>query len=250
LTKRENTFTIILDMKKHLQLQFFLKSPVGMLAVGIILLTALVPSFYFYQKYQETQKILQNPNAVSQKEIESLITKIGKHIVLPTGEIPTLATVSDINQLKGQEFFKNAKNGDKVLIYQNAKKAILYRPSINRIIEVGPVSLGENQNQNQATESAKVVETEPLTVTVYNGSQTAGLATTTGDKIEKQFSRLGVVGTGNARGEYSKTTVYDLTGKNKDAVSQLAKFLSGEVGETLATGEAKPSTDLLVVVVE
>ena len=221
-----------------------------MLAVGIVLLTALIPSFYFYQKYQESQKILQNPNAVNQKEIESLVKKVGKLILLPQNEVPKIATVIDIDKRKGELFFAHAANGDKVLIYENAKKAILYRPSINKIIEVGPVSFSENQNQNQATESAKVVTTEPLTVTVYNASQTSGLATTTGQKIEKQFSHLGVAGTGNARGEYSKTTVYDLTGKNKDMASQLAKFLSGEVGATLATGEAKPSTDLLVVVVE
>lgn len=50
-------------------------------------------------------------------------------------ETPTIATVSDITKLQGQPFFAKAQNGDKVYVYSNAKKAILYRPSENKIIE-------------------------------------------------------------------------------------------------------------------
>ncbi len=41
---------------------------------------------------------------------------------------------------KGQPFFANAQVGDKVLIYYKAKKAILYNPTDNKIVEVGPIS--------------------------------------------------------------------------------------------------------------
>lgn len=48
----------------------------------------------------------------------------------------------DPEKLRDQPFFANAQRGDKVLIYANAKKAILYNPPSNKIIEVAPVNIG------------------------------------------------------------------------------------------------------------
>ncbi|MEI7632376.1 MAG: hypothetical protein WCJ60_03570 [bacterium] len=69
-------------------------------------------------------------------------SQISKHFVLPVDEEPAIATVTDKNKIS-TPFFKQAENGDKIIIYQNAKRVILYRPSIDRIIDVGPVSIAE-----------------------------------------------------------------------------------------------------------
>ena len=79
----------------------------------------------------------------STDEVSHLLQKVGTLILLPTSEQPTVATVSDKDKLKDQPFFTNAETGDKLIIYPNAKKAILYRPNINKIIEVAPVSFGD-----------------------------------------------------------------------------------------------------------
>ncbi len=55
---------------------------------------------------------------------------------------PTVATVSDPAKLQGQTFFANAKVGDKVLIYTNAKMAYLYDPISNKLINVAPLNIG------------------------------------------------------------------------------------------------------------
>ncbi len=73
-------------------------------------------------------------------EVKSVVELIGAHIVLPQGEEPTVATVSSLEQLEGQPFFENAKVGHKVLIYTKAKKAILYDPVIDKVVEVAPLS--------------------------------------------------------------------------------------------------------------
>lgn len=91
----------------------------------------------------------------AQAEVDDLIAKVGKLISLPTDENPTVATVTDASKVKDQPFFANASNGDKVLIYQKAQKAILYRPSENRIIEVGAVNIsGQPQASPTASPSA------------------------------------------------------------------------------------------------
>ena len=110
-----------------------------LLGIGLLILV-LTPSYYFYSKYQQLKKT-QTDSSLAEKESQDLIIKVDKLILLPKGETPTIATVSDIEKLKKQIFFANAVNGDKVLIYPKAKKAILYDPFLNKIIEVGPLTL-------------------------------------------------------------------------------------------------------------
>lgn len=75
-----------------------------------------------------------------EKDVRELIIKVEKLIELPQDEIPTIATVLDENKVREEAFFKQAKTGDRLLAYIKNKKAILYRPSVNKIIEVAPIS--------------------------------------------------------------------------------------------------------------
>ena len=96
-----------------------------------------------------------------QKEVEDLISKVSKLIALPEDENPTVATVTDVEAVKDQTFFAKAQNGDKVLIYTNARKAILYRPSENRILEVGLVNINQqDQNGEQVAGESEEEEVE------------------------------------------------------------------------------------------
>lgn len=105
----------------------------------VLVVTALGAAVYFYAQLNQFRE---DPQKIAQEEAKSLVIKVGKLIVLPEGEEPTVATVTDPNLLRDQPFFANAKTGDKVLIYTNARKAILYNPEENKIIEVAPVSIG------------------------------------------------------------------------------------------------------------
>lgn len=76
-------------------------------------------------------------------EIDTIVAEVSSLMDLPKDELPTLATVTDLNNISGQDFFKNANLGDKVLIFTNNKKAIIYRPSTKKIIEVGVVNINQ-----------------------------------------------------------------------------------------------------------
>ncbi len=101
---------------------------------------------------------LSKGTAAAQAEADKLVSEVGKVIVLPSDEKPTVATITDVEKLKDQPFFKNSKNGDKVLIYTNAKKAILYRESESRVIEVGAVNINQ-QPQAEGTPEPTPAET-------------------------------------------------------------------------------------------
>lgn len=116
------------------------KTIVWILAL-LVILGSLGAAFYFYSKYQSAQNALNNPEEVMKKEAKEIADKISKFMDVPTDEEPNLATVLDKEKLKDQSFFARAENGDKVLIYTKAAKAILYRVSSGRVIEVAPISM-------------------------------------------------------------------------------------------------------------
>jgi hypothetical protein len=116
---------------------FFKKNLLQVLVVAVV--AAGGSAAYFYTQAVELRT---NPNQAAEKENQELLADLGKLILLPEGETPTIATVSDPEKLKDQPFFAKAKVGDKVLIYTNARKAILYDAEANKIIEVAPVNIG------------------------------------------------------------------------------------------------------------
>jgi hypothetical protein len=66
--------------------------------------------------------------------------EVAQHMMLPNNEQPALATVTDSKKLNSV-FLKQAHDGDKILIYAKAKRVIIYRPSIDRIIDIGPIQI-------------------------------------------------------------------------------------------------------------
>ncbi len=116
---------------------------------------------YYFLVYQKNQTSPQNSNQAAAIEAQNLIEKVGKLIELPS-EYPQIATVSDASKLPNQQFFSKAQNGDKVLIYNIAQKAILYRPSTNKIIDVAPLNIAkptEAPLKESATPSATITVT-------------------------------------------------------------------------------------------
>ena len=112
---------------------------------SVILIAAILVNvgFSIYSWYRAGALSKNNPQETAQEETSRLVSAISKLIILPEDETPTIATVTDLEKLKDQPFFARAKVGDKVLIYATARKAILYDPAANKIIEVAPINLGE-----------------------------------------------------------------------------------------------------------
>jgi hypothetical protein len=106
------------------------------IVIVVLIIGFLTASGYYFYKFQ---KIKNNPELAKQEETRVIINKVGGLMNLPKDEEPILATVVGKEKLQDRNFFKNAENGDKILIYVKAKKAILFRPSTEKIIEVSPL---------------------------------------------------------------------------------------------------------------
>lgn len=116
----------------------------------LVIVTALGlgVSGYLYKQYID---IKNNPNAAKQAQeskVADVKAKVAKLITVPADETPTLATVTDKTKLKDQPFFKDAQNGDTILIFPQAKKAIIYRESTNQLINVGPIAITSDSAAN------------------------------------------------------------------------------------------------------
>jgi hypothetical protein len=211
------------------------------IAAVVLLLTALaggiVTAVYYKRQYEA---------AKSETEVtKDLIEKVSKIINLPVNEDPTVATISDISKLTGQPFFTQAQNGDKVLIYAQAKKAYLYRPSTNKIVDVTVLSVADSTKT--ATPSAKQnADPTPIRVVLLNGTTTAGL-TAAAEKKLAGVNGVSVSARGNAKSAtYTSTSVVNVSGISKTAIDAIATAVGGTV-DSLPTGEAKPDADVLII---
>ena len=110
----------------------------------LITVVVVVGVAFFVQNYLHTRnqlKQLSSDKTAAQASDQQLVNEVKAYVVLPQGETPTVATVNDVSKLKDQVFFQNAQNGDKVLIFSQAKTAILYRPSAKKIVEYAPINV-------------------------------------------------------------------------------------------------------------
>ncbi len=121
---------------------------INTIIIPVIAVAALGLAGYFYMQVRtlnaQVRTFKDNPQIIAQQETDSLVNKVSKLMVLPMGETPTIATVTDPAALKDQPFFASAQKDDKVLIYAQAKKAILYSVQLDKILEIAPLNLGEN----------------------------------------------------------------------------------------------------------
>lgn len=225
--------------------------------LAALLLVTLLTAGYLYYRF------VLHPTKEVKTEEELLRETVGSKILLPE-ETPQVATVTDKTKLADQPFFKKAENGDKILIFTNSGRAVLYRPKIKKVIDTTTISLtpevsgeaptsGTTPDPAQAPQasgdgSTSAEPTERLNIAIYNGSQKIGITNTFDDEIKGMYKNIDVVLKETAvKSDYPKSIVVDLTERNTPFATELASKINGEVG-SLPDGEARPeNTDILII---
>lgn len=231
----------------------FMLSPI--LILSVLFVGALAVAGYFYYQYRHTSSVK------DAEEIGNLTKEIGKLIVLPDSETPTLATVTDKGKLVDQPFFSKAENGDKVLIYSQSGRAILYRPSLKRIVDVTTVNIAppagsatSNATPPPSSSTTTSSPSEPsmaiamnIRVAIYNGSGEAGAGAALEKQIHALYPDMTFSDTTDAAKSYDESRVIDLTGKNTTLAQAFANLVKGAI-RTMPEGEKTPDdADVLII---
>lgn len=148
LYKRQNHPQTTIDLrtvKRHTTKRRFgdsrsTRRRVAVISLSIVILAALcVGAWFIWRAYSKSQNL---------DSVGVVVARVNRHFILPTDEQPALATVTDVSKLT-TPFLKKSADGDKVLIYQKNRIAVIYRPSIDRVVAVGPVTIDTPPPVNQ-----------------------------------------------------------------------------------------------------
>jgi hypothetical protein len=240
-----------------------------LLAALVILIGA---GGYFAYDYYQTQKELENfqsdTDLLAIKEKNDLLKKLSNIAELPNNEEPTIATVADAFRLRGQKFFEQAKNGDKVIIYKEAQRAILYRPETGKIVESAPVNIQDLENTVSRKESSQTSQStpgnnltlqnsqmqvtpseEPARLAIYNGTlYVDGLANSVGAFLVKELpgNQISVDLLENANKINENTLIFDLTKKHSQIAGKIADLLGGKLEEA-PSDVNYPDVDIIII---
>lgn len=128
----------------------------GVVLLVIILAAGVFGAYkYGYKPYLDKKDVAASAapmtEATSSDPAKQLADTLGRTIDLPS-ETPILVTVQDASKVNTNPFFSKTQSGDQVLYYQNAKIAVLYRPSTKKVINYSPNAVISNL-QDASSES-------------------------------------------------------------------------------------------------
>lgn len=202
----------------------FRKNKYLTIAAGLLVLIIVTAGF----------GILHHAKQSPQGQMKQVVAQVGKILELPTNEQPTLATVTNATDVRKQPFFIHAQTGDKLLLYATNKWAVLYRPSANKIINVGPINGTVSYTQFSAA--------------IRDGTTDSQLAETVAGKITSSFPNGKVVEKSTAhRTDFPTSIVIAVNDKDQDLAAQIADALGMQVGN-LPIGETAPTSDILIII--
>lgn len=214
----------------------FSKLILGLLFLALIAGVA-VTGYMYYQTRQQLEALStpQGQQRLSEQEIAAVLSQLGKLTLLPD-ESPVVATIIDADFLATQSaFYQQSQNGDKLVIFPQAKKAFVFSPERNIIVNSGPLIT------DQSAQSLKVE--------VRNGSSTPGL----GERVKTELEANGATVTtvSNSVGDYVETQVIGINEQvNPQVLNAIATYFKGRVSENIPAGETDSEADVLLIVGE
>ncbi len=174
---------------------------------------------------------------LGKKELAAAKTSVGKHMILPTDEEPTLAQVDDKKAVKDPFIAQKSDNGDQILIYSKNKLVIIYRPSIDKIVAAGDLFA-----------DPALTEADGATVTVLNGSNDESKTKSIISKLTALYPKMNVTDGGKTNKQDFSTTIVINNNSNKDnLIESITQSIGAKRGIVPISESASP-TNLMIIV--
>lgn len=117
-----------IDFKSYARVKILKIASAGVVFIFIL--------FVVFSGGNEQGLKIKKPEEVASSD--KLLARVAELIILPD-ERPFVATLVDYKPLMNNPFFKDAKEGDKLLLFKGADKAILYDPELNKLLNMGTI---------------------------------------------------------------------------------------------------------------
>jgi len=208
--------------------------------IFLVLIAIIAITGYMYYQTRQQLKRLSTPEgqrAVAQQEVKDIVGRLGKLTLLPS-EDPVIATILDAKYLATQSaFYKDAQNGDKVVVYPKAQKAFIYSVDRNIIVNAGPLVIDQNQAQQQQVK-----------IEIRNGTTSTGAGVNLKQQLIAQG--LNVTSVGDALDKTYPQTMVIANNANisKDSIAQFAQKIGAVVQTQLPPGEPTSKADIVIII--
>lgn len=170
---------------------------------------------------------LLRPTAV-ELDHDAIVTRVNQELNIKGDGNPVILTVEDESKAT-QPFLEQAKNGDKVLLYYKAQKAVLFRPSEDRIVHQG----------SYTPPDAKVF--------VRKGTAELSKVEAVKQKLEG-VAEIDIVSEDvSHKADYQGITLVSITDRYDEKLREL-EALFGVKTIRLPSGESFPDADILIIV--
>lgn len=193
-----------------------------------LVVTALLGSKYLFAK--------DTTGELTQK----LVKKVASHIPVNLNEIPTVAIVKDENlvRTKNPVFYKDAKNGDRVLIWTN--QAVLYSEAEDKVRAVLPVQVIKMVDKPVPFKETSVLE-------IRNGSGINGAGKAAVSRLSSMGFSVLPAEDAKAKTIYPHTIIMKGNDRSLPMTALILEKLIGSVVTSTSLEESPAKGDFLII---
>lgn len=106
---------------------------IWIIVLAAICVIAIATSVFFYLRSTTS------PATSASRERDALVREVGQLVLLPNEEASVL-TVADKSKLKNVALTDRVENGDKMLLFAQSKRLVVYRPKSHKVIDMLTIS--------------------------------------------------------------------------------------------------------------
>jgi hypothetical protein len=216
--------------------------------------------YNYYLARERLIAVLQNNDSqFVLEEVNQTLDAMRKLTLLPN-EVPVIATITDAaHLLRESAFYQGAEDGDQLVLFPEARRAYIYSPRRQIMVNAGPLILVDNGQavittaSDSANRQPEILEpdqssTGTASLEIRNGTPLVGEAGRLRDQLVAQGYTVSAIGNAVEK-TYAQTLVIDLSdGQNEAEVAALVEELNAKQVTELPAGETGVAGDILIII--